>query len=72
MSTNGDGLKQALEEIDKITFTPQVGDMYDAFVESVMEYGLFVKFKGKSGLVHISKFLTPKLTRWLMCLKLVM
>lgn len=63
MSTNGDGLKQALEEIDKITFTPQVGDTYDAFVESVMEYGVFVKFKGKSGLVHISEISHTKIDK---------
>lgn len=63
MSTNGDGLKQALEEVDKITFTPQVGDIYDALVESVMEYGVFVKFKGKSGLVHISEISHTKIDK---------
>lgn len=63
MSTNGDGLKQALEEVDKITFTPQVGDIYDAMVESVMEYGVFVKFKGKSGLVHISEISHTKIDK---------
>lgn len=55
MSTNGDGMKQAVEEIEKITFTPQVGDEYDAIVETVADYGVFVKFKGKSGLVHVSE-----------------
>ncbi|MBP6397225.1 MAG: polyribonucleotide nucleotidyltransferase [Saprospiraceae bacterium] len=63
MSTNGDGLKQALEEVDKITFTPTVGDIYDALVESVMEYGVFVKFKGKSGLVHISEISHTKIDK---------
>jgi polyribonucleotide nucleotidyltransferase len=55
MSTNGDGMKQAVEEVEKITFTPQVGDEYDAIVETVADYGVFVKFKGKSGLVHVSE-----------------
>ncbi|MBK8700326.1 MAG: polyribonucleotide nucleotidyltransferase [Saprospiraceae bacterium] len=63
MSSNGDGLKRALEEIDKITFTPTVGDTYDAIVESIMEYGAFVKFKGKSGLVHISEIAPNKVDK---------
>jgi polyribonucleotide nucleotidyltransferase len=55
MSTNGDGLKQALEDINKITFVPQVGEIYEAEVESLVDFGVFVKFNGKSGLVHISE-----------------
>jgi polyribonucleotide nucleotidyltransferase len=63
MSTNGEGLKVALAEIDKITFTPQVGDIYDAVVESLQDYGVFVKFKGKSGLVHISEIALTKIAK---------
>jgi polyribonucleotide nucleotidyltransferase len=63
MSSNGDGLKLALEEIDKITFTPTIGDIYDALVESIQEYGAFVKFKGKSGLVHISEIANNKVAK---------
>ncbi len=61
MSSNAEGLKVAMGEIDKITFTPQVGDIYDASVDSVQEYGVFVKFKGKSGLVHISEISHTKI-----------
>jgi polyribonucleotide nucleotidyltransferase len=63
MSSNAEGLKVALAEIDKITFTPQVGDIYDASVDSVQEYGVFVKFKGKSGLVHISEIAHEKIAK---------
>ncbi|MCB0587122.1 MAG: polyribonucleotide nucleotidyltransferase, partial [Phaeodactylibacter sp.] len=45
----------ALERIRRITFTPSVGDIYDAKVKSVMPYGVFVDFMGKSGLLHVSE-----------------
>ena len=54
-STNADGLKGAREAISRIAFTPQVGDVYDAEVESIMPYGAFVKFFGQSGLLHVSE-----------------
>jgi polyribonucleotide nucleotidyltransferase len=50
-----DGMELALNEIRRITFTPTVGDIYDAEVESVVTFGVFVKFAGKSGLVHVSE-----------------
>jgi polyribonucleotide nucleotidyltransferase len=52
-----------LDEIEKITFVPQVGDIYDAVVESLQEYGVFVKFRGKSGLVHISEISHTKIAK---------
>lgn len=51
--------KQSIEKargiIDSITFTPSVGDVYDAVVKTVMPYGVFVDFKNKSGLLHVSE-----------------
>jgi polyribonucleotide nucleotidyltransferase len=52
---NKDGIDAALDKINTITFEPTEGDIYEAEVESVMPYGVFVKFKGKSGLVHVSE-----------------
>jgi polyribonucleotide nucleotidyltransferase len=63
MSANGDNLKTALAEIEKITFVPQVGDTYEAIVESLQDYGVFVKFRGKSGLVHISEISHTKIAK---------
>jgi len=54
-SSNGDDLEAARAAVAKITFVPSVGDVYDATIDSIMPYGAFVKFAGKSGLVHISE-----------------
>ena len=54
-STNKEGIEAAMAEINKITFVPVEGEIYDAVVESVMAFGAFVKFNGKSGLVHVSE-----------------
>lgn len=54
-STNAEGLKGAKEAIARIAFTPSVGDVYEAEVESIMPYGAFVKFFGQSGLLHVSE-----------------
>lgn len=45
----------AVARIKEITFTPAVGDVYDAVVKTVMPYGVFVDFKGKSGLLHVTE-----------------
>lgn len=55
-SPNKDGIEKAVEIIKAMTYEPQVGDVYDAKVQTVMPYGVFVGFMGKhSGLVHVSE-----------------
>ncbi|MCB0634284.1 MAG: S1 RNA-binding domain-containing protein, partial [Lewinella sp.] len=54
-SSNKASIDAALARINAITFTPQIGDVYEAKVASVMPYGVFVDFKGRSGLVHVSE-----------------
>ncbi len=54
-STDADSLNQAKAEILEIAFEPSVGDVYDAKVASVQSYGVFVDFKSKSGLLHVSE-----------------
>lgn len=54
-SNNKDSIDAAVARINQITFTPQVGDVYEAKVASVMPYGVFVDFQGKSGLLHVSE-----------------
>lgn len=55
-SENKESIDAALERIRRITFTPSVGETYDAIVKTVMPYGVFVDFVGQSGLLHISEF----------------
>ena len=48
-------IDDALARIRSITFMPTVGDVYESKVVSVMPYGVFVDFNGKSGLLHVSE-----------------
>jgi polyribonucleotide nucleotidyltransferase len=54
-SSDKEGIEKALAMINKITFTPEVGGVYDAVVKTLAPYGVFVDFHGKSGLLHISE-----------------
>ena len=54
-SANKESIDAALAWIKKITFVPTVGDVYEAKVKTVMPYGVFVDFEGKSGLLHVSE-----------------
>ena len=54
-SSDKASIEAALSRIRTITFTPSIGDVYKATVKSVMPYGVFVEFHGKSGLLHVSE-----------------
>lgn len=55
-SSNGDGLAKALAWIKGIVAVPEIGEMYDSTVKSIMPFGAFVEFlPGKQGLLHISE-----------------
>lgn len=54
-SNNKDNIQKACEMIDNITHVPEVGNIYDAVVATVMPYGVFVDFKNQSGLLHVSE-----------------
>lgn len=54
-SANKDGLEAARKRIEGITHTPEVGNVYDAVVRTIMPYGVFVDFMNKSGLLHVSE-----------------
>ena len=62
-AVNQASIESALERIRRITFTPSVGDIYDAKVKSVMPYGVFVDFVGKSGLLHVSEISHTRIDR---------
>lgn len=51
-----EGLEKALSWVKGIVAIPEVGEIYEATVKSVMPYGAFVEFMpGKQGLLHISE-----------------
>ncbi len=55
-SVGGEPAKAAIEMIENILRMPEVGEVYDATVKKIMDFGAFVEFMpGKEGLVHISK-----------------
>ncbi len=55
-SPNKESIDAALRWLKGIVSVPEVGDVYDATVKSVMPYGAFVEFMpGKQGLLHISE-----------------
>lgn len=55
-SPNRDGLVAAQKWIAGIVAVPEVGEVYEATVKSIMPYGAFVEFlPGKQGLLHISE-----------------
>jgi polyribonucleotide nucleotidyltransferase len=54
-STDKESIDKARAIIESITFTPTVGDVFEAVVKTVMPYGVFVDFKNKSGLLHVSE-----------------
>jgi len=55
-SSNRDDIEAAKKMVNNIVYKPQIGDIFDAVVKTVMPYGVFVDFLGKkSGLVHVSE-----------------
>lgn len=53
---NKDSIDAALAKIKAIVAVPEVGEVYEGTVRSIMPYGCFVEiFPGKDGLLHISE-----------------
>lgn len=55
-SPNKEGIDAAVRKIRGIVAEPEIGEVYEATVKSIMPYGAFVEFMpGKQGLLHISE-----------------
>lgn len=55
-AVDGDSLDNAMARIKAIVQQPEVGEVYDGKVKSIMPFGAFVEFlPGKDGLLHISE-----------------
>ncbi len=56
-SANKEDIAAAIKWIKDICTVPEVGDVYDAKVVSIVEFGAFMEFlPGKEGLMHISEY----------------
>ena len=59
---NKESIDTAVAKIRAIVAIPEVGEVYDAKVVSIMPYGCFVEFMpGKEGLLHISEIAWKRL-----------
>ncbi len=59
---NKDSIDKAVNKIKAIVAMPEVGEVYDGVVKSIMPYGCFVEIlPGKEGLLHISEVLWKRL-----------
>ena len=55
-ATNQDVMDAAVRRVKNIVAMPEVGEVYDGVVKSIMPFGAFVEFMpGKDGLLHISE-----------------
>jgi polyribonucleotide nucleotidyltransferase len=55
-ATNKEAMDGAMKRIKAIVAVPEVGQVYDGKVKSIMPFGAFVEFMpGKDGLLHISE-----------------
>ena len=55
-SKNAENLDKAMKWVKSIVAVPEVGEVYEGKVKSIMPYGAFVEFmKGKDGLLHVSE-----------------
>lgn len=55
---------KAIAWINKITYTPKVGDVFEGKVVRIMDFGAFVEMApGKDGLVHISKLAIERVNK---------
>lgn len=53
---NADDIEAATKKIKGIVTKPEIGEIYDAVVKNIVEFGAFVEFlPGKEGLLHISE-----------------
>ncbi len=54
-----------MDRVKGIVAVPEVGDVYEATVKTIKNYGAFVEFlPGKEGLLHISEISWKRLDSW--------
>jgi len=58
-----DKIERAREIIMGIVFEPEVGQEFEGKVVRIMEFGAFVEFNGKDGMIHISKLAKTRVNK---------
>lgn len=54
-SPNKESIDAALVRVKMITHVPEPGNVYDGEVEELTEFGAFINFMGRKGLLHVSE-----------------
>ena len=55
-SVDKEGLDKAMAKIKAIIAVPEVGEVYDGVVKSILSFGAFIEFMpGKEGLLHVTE-----------------
>lgn len=61
---NRESGEKAVEWVKRLTYVPEVGEVFDGTVTRIMDFGAFVEFlPGKEGLVHISQIAHERIDR---------
>jgi len=56
--------QKAIDWVNRLTYMPKVGDVFDGKVTRLMDFGAFVEFlPGKEGLVHISQLAKTRIAK---------
>ena len=64
MGGDADKMDEVLGIVDSYSLVPEVGDIFDAEVVKVLDFGAFVKVApGKEGLVHISEIALERVNK---------
>jgi polyribonucleotide nucleotidyltransferase len=64
LSENGDNMAAALRIIKGIVAVPEVGEVYEGKVKSIVEFGAFIEIlPGKDGLLHISELSCDRIAK---------
>ena len=64
MGVDSEKMDKALSVVKSYNLVPSIGDIYDAEVVKVLDFGAFVKVApGKEGLVHISEIALERVNK---------
>lgn len=62
-SSNEEMIEKAKKIIQGIVFEPEVGQEFTGKVVRILEFGAFVEFNGKDGMIHISKLAKSRVNK---------